>query len=1045
MSVVDINTLEAVGLLNFCNEVILNCKSAVDIKIFMRVDGTFGKECAGFNVVALFNFGVASVSDEIFAFFTGFFVEDNDMAVFLDLIDSDVAFDLCDDSFTLRSSCLKEFFNTRKTLGNIFCGSDTAGMEGTHGKLGTGFTDGLCGDNTDSFTDMNRFSGCKVGTIAFCANAVFCLAVEDGTELEFGDACINDLLGVVLIHHLVFAYKKFAGFGMENIINGVTSDKTFAHGFDHLVAFADIMNYDTFVGSAVLFADDNFLGNVNKTSGKVTGVRGTECGIGKTFTRTTAGNEVFEDVKALTVVSTNRNFDCFTGSVGDKSAHTCKLTDLVHGTTSTGVCHHEDRVVLIEVFFKGVSNFVGGLVPGFDNFFVTFFVGHKTAAILFGNGIDLFLCFRKDLRFFRRNNSVAYRNGDCTSGGIFESLCFDLIENFAGNSGSVFLYAALNNFTELFFADKEADFEIEFMFRIGSVNISEVLRDRHIEDCFTDGGVDNLAAFVAVFVSFFNSEFDRSMKTDNACVISHNGFVKVAESFSFAGFAAGFLKGEIIGTEDHILGRNRNGFSVRRFENIVCSKHKESCLCLSFGGKRYVNCHLVAVEVGVVCSTYERMEFECAAFNKNGFKSLNTESVKSRRTVEHYRVILDNDLECVPNFGLGCSFDHFSCVFDVGCCADINKAFHNKRFEELDGHFFRKTALAHLEFRTNNDNGTSGIVNTFTEKVLAETSLFTFEHIGKGFEGTVGRSGYRTAFSAVVDKCVNCFLKHTFFVADDDIRSAEFKKSFKTVVSVDNSSVKIVEVGSCKSAAVKLDHRSDIRRNYRNNIEDHPFRTVSGKAESFDNFKTFEKAYTFLAGCILKFFMELCGKGFKVNILEKKLNSFGAHSRLEVFLIFFTHIAVFLLGKKLFLFERSGTGIGDNIACKIKYLFKKSGAHIKDKTHSGRDTFEVPDVRYGSCEFDMTHSLASYFCSGNFNAAAFADFAFEAEAFIFSAVALPVLGRSEDSFAEKTVAFRFECSVVDGFGFLYFAVGPFSDLFGRSKADFDRIKCVKFH
>ena len=84
---------------------------------------------------------------------------------------------------------------------------------------------------------------------------------------------------------------------------------------------------------------------------------------------------------------------------------------------------------------------------------------------------------------------------------------------------------------------------------------------------------------------------------------------------------------------------------------------------------------------------------------------------------------------------------------------------------------------------------------------------------------------------------------------------------------------------------------------------------------------------------------------------------------------------------------------------------------------------------YRRRKLDVTHALASYLCSGDFNAAALADLALEAQAFVFSAVALPVLGRSKDSFAEKAVALGLECSVVYRFGFLYFAVGPFKDLF----------------
>ena len=51
----------------------------------------------------------------------------------------------------------------------------------------------------------------------------------------------------------------------------------------------------------------------------------------------------------------------------------------------------------------------------------------------------------------------------------------------------------------------------------------------------------------------------------------------------------------------------------------------------------------------------------------------------------------------------------------------------NKRFIEFGSHLFRQTALVHLQFGTYDDYGTGGVVHTFTEEVLTETSLFTLE------------------------------------------------------------------------------------------------------------------------------------------------------------------------------------------------------------------------------------------------------------------------------------------------------------------------------
>ena len=50
----------------------------------------------------------------------------------------------------LRAAALKQLLNSGKTLRDILGRCDTAGMEGTHGQLGTGLADGLGSDDTDS-------------------------------------------------------------------------------------------------------------------------------------------------------------------------------------------------------------------------------------------------------------------------------------------------------------------------------------------------------------------------------------------------------------------------------------------------------------------------------------------------------------------------------------------------------------------------------------------------------------------------------------------------------------------------------------------------------------------------------------------------------------------------------------------------------------------------------------------------------------------------------------------------------------------------------
>ena len=151
-------------------------------------------------------------------------------------------------------------------------------------------------------------------------------------------------------------------------------------------------------------------------------------------------------------------------------------------------------------------------------------------------------------------------------------------------------------------------------------------------------------------------------------------------------------------------------------------------------------------------------------------------------------MLFDNIFEDIPYLRLQTLY-HLLRTLDVVCGSVLDKLLHNERLEQLDRHLLRKTTLVDLQLRSYDDNGTSGIVNSFTKQVLAETALFTFQHIGKGFQCTVSRTGYRSAAASVIDQGVNSLLQHTLLIADDDVRSTKLEKTCKTVVTVDDSSV----------------------------------------------------------------------------------------------------------------------------------------------------------------------------------------------------------------------------------------------------------------
>ena len=385
--------------------------------------------------------------------------------------------------------------------------------------------------------------------------------------------------------------------------------------------------------------------------------------------------------------------------------------------------------------------------------------------------------------------------------------------------------------------------------------------------------------------------------------------------------------------------------------------------------------------------------------------------------------------------------------------------------------------------------------------------------------------------TAVVDKCIDSFLEHSLFVSDDDVGSFQLQHLFKAVVTVDNTSVKVVQVGGSISAAVQHYHRTKIGRDYGNNVQYHPLGLVLGETEGLDDVQSLEELYSLLTcGQILQLVFQLVGYPFKavdplglvsdliilavlvslsdlfikqlldvlgavdyldavvaslflfhpvvsgdgvvilisgneltnfiflivdvvsdnekslcksvsdlllgktcysselvnvlddvlivslrVIVLKEILNSLCTHCSIEIVLVLLAHIGIFLFREKLLLDKLGVTSVNNDIFCKVKDLFKTLLGNLKHLTDPGRCTLEVPDVGAGSSKSNVTHTLTSYLCTGNFNAAALADLALKADLLILTAVTLPVLGRTKDPFAVKAVSFGLLCSVVDGF------------------------------
>src|ERR1035437_6441389 len=82
-------------------------------------------------------------------------------------------------------------------------------------------------------------------------------------------------------------------------------------------------------------------------------------------------------------------------------------------------------------------------------------------------------------------------------------------------------------------------------------------------------------------------------------------------------------------------------------------------------------------------------------------------------------------------------------------------------------------------------------------------------------------------------------------------------------------------------------------------------------------------------------------------------------------------------------------------------------------------------------QIDMSHAFSANFFLSYFHSATVANDSFIANTLVFSAVAFPILYRTEDTLAEQTITLVLVSAIVNCFRLCYFTVTPLQDLFRR--------------
>ena len=403
-------------------------------------------------------------------------------------------------------------------------------------------------------------------------------------------------------------------------------------------------------------------------------------------------------------------------------------------------------------------------------------------------------------------------------------------------------------------------------------------------------------------------------------------------------------------------------------------------------------------------------------------------------------MIFDDLFENIPDH-VGGFFHHTLGALHIVSEAALFDLAHDKGLKEFQSHLFGEAALVHFQFRADDDDRAAGIVDALAQEVLTEAPLFAFEQIREGFQGTVAGAGHSAATAAIINEGVHRFLQHAFFVAHDDVRRSQRHELLQTVVAVNHTAIEIVQVGSGKTAAIQLHHRTQFRGQHRQNGENHPLGLIAGLLEGLDDLQTFDQANLFLAAGSAQFLMQLSGEDIEVDRFEQFENGLRAHTGVKRFTAVLGHgFAVLRLRDEFFAGKVRLLRIEHHVGGKIQHLLDIAGFHVEHEAHAGRRAPEIPDVGAGGGQFNVPHALTAHLGAGHFDAAAVADDTAITDFLIFAAVTFPVLGRPEDAFAEEAVALRFQRAVVDGFRLFYFAVRPFQNFLRRGQTNSNTLK-----
>ncbi len=535
------------------------------------------------------------------------------------------------------------------------------------------------------------------------------------------------------------------------------------------------------------------------------------------------------------------------------------------------------------------------------------------------------------------------------------------------------------------------------------------------------------------------------MQRDLSVIQGEQGFGDISERTQFVVLFSVVLLhvGQEVDAHDDVLRRRHDRIAVRRGEDVVSREHQEMCFDLRLDRERQVDGHLVAVEVGVVTRAHQGVQRDRVAFDEHRLEGLDAHAVQGRCTVQENRMLVDDLLEDIPDLGVT-TLEHALGRLDRIGKAVLLELADDEGLVQLQCDLLGKAALVKLEFRADDDHRTSGVVDTLAQEVLTEPTLLALDHVGQGLQRAVARTEDGSTAATVVEERIDRLLQHALLVSNDDLGCIEIHQLLQTVVPVDDAAIEIIEIRGGEVARFQQNQRSQIRRNDRNDVEDHPGGVVTALTELFDQLQSLgEVLDALLRACLGQLFTNLGGNSVQIEITQQFGDGISAHQGLEgAVAMGLEGGAVLVLVHDLLHFQLGVTGIDDDVVLEVDHLLQISGLHLKQGSETAWKRLEEPDVHDRGGEVDVAHPLATDAGVSHFHPATVADDALVLRALVLAATTFVVPLGTEDAFAEETVLFRTVGAIVDRLGFLDLTEAPTPDVVGAGEGDPDGCKVV---